>query len=645
MKINTLAIFLLFSLQMFAFDKASDSIYARITALKGKGKQALAFSDAAEDAWLIGDYKGTLFYTNQGLQLCGKNNFLRTKIELLNNRGIAFDYLGNYAAALGNFFKALSIERKVSYPYRKAAILSNVGLIYSAQENWGKALYYHERSLAINKKIENEMGVSNCLNNIAIVYVSKKMFHQALTNYFECIRADKKLNDERGLSDDYNNVGICYADLKQFDLAFEYYNRSLELRIKLNYPLGISQTYTNIGTLYYSKKDLVQARKYFLLSLSFAEKIGSKISLAYAYQYLVKIEEESNNPASAFPYLKQYVAYTDSLESIETTRLQAETELSYKFEKKREISQLLHDKKEAQSRMILYAVCGVLTLIIIFSMALYKRWKYARTQQKIIAEKNNLLEIKNNEILDSINYAKRIQTAILPSKRSMNLLLENYFIFYQPKDVIAGDFYWVYEYEDLILFAVADCTGHGVPGALMSVICNNALNRSIIEFNQIDPGKILNKTREIIVSDLSKNNEVVSDGMDIGLCTWNKKTGVFHFSGANNPLWILRKETGILEETKGQKQPIGKHYNYSDFVSVEIRLEKGDRLYLTSDGFGDQFGGTEGKKFKNKHFKTLLTEMKEIPFSDQLESIRGEFFNWKGGQEQVDDVCILGIEF
>jgi serine phosphatase RsbU (regulator of sigma subunit)/Tfp pilus assembly protein PilF len=645
MKNALLVLFLLFSFSIFAFDKESDTTYARIKKIKSNEKRAIAFCTASEKAWLVSDYYATLFYSAEGLAICGKKRFLKTKMDLLNNRGIAFDYLGNYPDALRNYFAGLSIEAKVNYPYRKAAILANIGLIYSTQNKSGKALYYHEKALAINNTIKNERGVSNCLNNIAIVYVSKKMLKEALHNYLACISVDTKLNDLRGLSDDYNNIGLCYADLKLYDLALDYYNRSLEIRIKSNNPLGISEAYTNIGSLYYTKKDFVEARKFFLLSLPYSQKIGSKVSLAYAYEYLVKIEEKTNNPAEAFPYLQLYIKYKDSLESVEATRLQAETELNYKYDKEKEISRLAQDKKEAQSKLILYSVCAVLLLIIVFALVLLKRWKQAKEQQQIIAEKNTLLEIKNNEILDSINYAKRIQTAILPSKRSMHLLLENYFIFYQPKDVIAGDFYWMYEYDDLILFAVADCTGHGVPGALMSVICNNALNRSIIEFNQLKPGNILNKTREIIVADLSKSNDVVSDGMDIALCTWNKTTGVFHFSGANNPLWIVRKESGLLEETKGQKQPIGKHYTYDDFVSVELVLEKGDRLYLASDGFGDQFGGRDGKKFKNKQFKSFLTEMKDVPFSSQLEKIRTEFFTWKGEQEQVDDVCILGIEF
>ena len=224
--------------------------------------------------------------------------------------------------------------------------------------------------------------------------------------------------------------------------------------------------------------------------------------------------------------------------------------------------------------------------------------------------------------------------------RSIKSILTNSFIYYQPKDIVAGDFYWLKKMEQSILFAVADCTGHGVPGALMSVLCNNALNRASAETKAINTGKILDITRDIVISELN-SEENVKDGMDIALCCINKKT--LFYSGANNPLWIIRKETDTVQEFKADKLPIGRHDISFPYKTHEIPINKGDSIYIFSDGFADQFGGDRGKKYKTKQFKDFLVSIykKEITIQQQL--IQEEFNRWKGENEQIDDVCVMGI--
>ena len=289
-------------------------------------------------------------------------------------------------------------------------------------------------------------------------------------------------------------------------------------------------------------------------------------------------------------------------------------------------------------------------------------------QRDEIERQKNVIEEAHIEITDSIAYAKRIQNAILPSQTLINELLPNNFILYKPKDVVAGDFYWLEKINDFILFAVADCTGHGVPGAMVSVVCNNALNRSVREFKLSDPSKILDKTREIVLEELSKSGDV-KDGMDISLACFDFEKMKLEWAGANNPLYLLRhskegsgeesKEIesssfrtdagGVesefsIEITKGDREPIGYTENPTPFITHTIELQKGDIIYLFTDGYADQFGGNQGKKLGYKKFREKLIEISSLEMNEQKIQLENYFTDWKGVEEQVDDVCVIVIK-
>lgn len=278
---------------------------------------------------------------------------------------------------------------------------------------------------------------------------------------------------------------------------------------------------------------------------------------------------------------------------------------------------------------------------IILFVALFF-WNFKFKKEVVLRKQSeDELKIKHEEITDSINYAKRIQRAILPSERLISDLLSNSFVLYLPKDVVAGDFYWLEKTDNEILFAVADCTGHGVPGAMVSVVCNNALNRAVKEYKCTIPGEILDKTRSLIIEEFEKSEEEVKDGMDIALCSLvgDKLT----YAGAHNPLLIVRN--GELIEIKANKQPIGKYDKLQAFTTHEVQLQKGDRIYLFSDGYIDQFGGEFGKKLKSKYFKELILSFQAKTIEHQKELFENAFKNWKGNYDQVDDICLIGIEY
>lgn len=302
--------------------------------------------------------------------------------------------------------------------------------------------------------------------------------------------------------------------------------------------------------------------------------------------------------------------------------------------------------------------------VAIFSILLI-RMRYRLTKKEIIArfalqESKKQIEEKNEEILDSITYAKRIQTAILPPLNQIDKYLPNNFVLYKPKDIVAGDFYWLEHKDDKVFFAAADCTGHGVPGAMVSVVCNNALNRAVREHGLVNPAAILDKVVDIVVETFERSVNDVKDGMDIALCVYDNKAKELLYAGANNPLWLVTSQLRDIESTnlyqfkdsnyslyeiKATKQPIGKFENKQPFKSHSLKVNNGDVVYLFTDGYADQFGGEKGKKFKYKPFKNLLLSIQNKTMKQQYEHIDMVFEKWKGDLEQIDDVCVIGVKF
>lgn len=289
----------------------------------------------------------------------------------------------------------------------------------------------------------------------------------------------------------------------------------------------------------------------------------------------------------------------------------------------------------------LYFVLSHITLFMaIFFVILHFR-NVSEIYEAELEEKNRIISLKNSEIIDSIVYAKRLQEAIMPPASEIQNLVPESFVLYKPKDIVAGDFYFAEQKGEYFFVAAADCTGHGVPGALVSVVCSNALNRAVIEFNLVKPGEILDKVTELVVDTFKRSNHDIKDGMDISLCVVNTKSREIAWAGANNPLWYISNNE--LNEIKATKQPVGKSDSYKEFTTHILQLAKGSLVYLFTDGFADQFGGPQGKKFKYKQLADIILMNEDLKMNEQKEKLEEAFISWKGQIEQVDDVCIIGL--
>lgn len=283
-------------------------------------------------------------------------------------------------------------------------------------------------------------------------------------------------------------------------------------------------------------------------------------------------------------------------------------------------------------------------VIILLTFLIVRMYNKQAKYNHLLLQNGNIIKTKNIEIISSINCAKRIQNAMLPDDEEIQRCLGESFIIYLPKDIVAGDFYWIHYKHPYAFFAVGDCTGHGVPGAMISVMCQTALNRAVLEFSLVKPNEILDKTKELFIEQFNIHNNRFSDGMDISFCLLNKENNKLSWAGANNPLYIIKKDSQKIKVLNPDRQPIGRFPKAKPFSLKEIQLEKGDRLYLFTDGFQDQFGGPKLKKLKPKLFRELLVKTSSLSISDQRKTLIKAFREWKGNEEQVDDVCLLCVK-
>ena len=623
----------------------------KINAQANSIKKVKALNNASEDLWLTGDYSKSTTYAQKALEVAKKINDKKGEAMALNNLGIICDYQGKYASALDYYFKALPLQKAIKDNSGLSYTYNNIGLIYSNQNNFEKALENYHSALELRKKDKNLQGLASTYNNIGIIHMHQKKYELALEDYFASLKIDSLLKDPIGISTSLSNIAIVYMDSKEYDKALDFFNKGLKLRIELKDQHGMANSYNNLSTVYEKMGNFQKGIEFAKKGLVIGETIGALDLIKYSYQMLYSCSEKAGNIADAYRYYRAFVNYGDSITNEMNTKKQTETEMQFKFDQQKAIDRIKQEKKDyidqqEKQRQIYWVIALTVLLLFVLAFAIYvnNRRKIERSQMEQIEKQKGLVEEKNTEILASITYAKRIQSAILPSDKLVKEYLRNSFIFYQPKDIVAGDFYWMEPKKDSLIFAVADCTGHGVPGALVSVVCNNALNRSVREFNLTDPADILNKTREIILHEFQKSDEIVNDGMDISICNLNFTTNELHWAGANSPLWLKPKQQDEILEFKPSKQPIGQFSNYEPFVSQKIQLEKGDSIYLFSDGFADQFGGEDGKKMKSKRMKEMILSLQAYSMREQRHYLMQYFDQWKGALDQLDDVCVIGVQ-
>lgn len=358
-----------------------------------------------------------------------------------------------------------------------------------------------------------------------------------------------------------------------------------------------------------------------------------------------------------------YIEMRDSILSIENKEAIIQQEFKYQYEKQAAVDSVANAKERAikeetikrqqvelssekKMRYTLFGGLGIISLLLVFAINRFlvtrKQKDTIAEQKKVVEEQKELVEEQKKDITDSIQYAENIQRALLPSTEQLSLLPEH-FVLFHPKDIVSGDFYWMQHHNNSVYLAACDCTGHGVPGAFMSMIGSSQLDEAVIEKGLTQPNEIFYEVRKGFINALKQTGETQKDGMDAVLIKWDKKNQL-EFAAAYNPLFLIRNKE--LLETKPDKQPVGFYTGeQKPFTHHELSLEKGDTVYIFSDGYHDQFGGPKDKKFMIKNFKKLLLSIQDKPMNEQKTILEETMAEWKGDTEQIDDILVMGVRF
>jgi len=603
-----------------------------------------------------------------------------------NNIGNIYFTQANYPEALVNYFASLKIEQEIDDKQGIADSYNNIGATYGITGNYTAALKNNIASLKVREEMGNKHDIADSYGNIGSIYINQKNYTEALKNQFLSLKIREEIKDKHGIADSYNNIGFVYTQIHDYSNAIKNHLASLRIAEEIGDQNGVTRSFYNLAQAQVGLNKLKEAKFNISKSLVISKKAEDKEYIAGNYSLLSTIDSAEGNWKEAYLYHKLFMVYRDSINNEDTKKKIIQNTMRFQFQQEVSEAKAIQDKKDTvaaaekkKQQLILILVVGVLILVFAFAGFIFRSLRITSKQKNIIELKNSeiilqkeivekqkyLVEEKQEEVIASITYAKRIQTALLTSDKYISKHLPaEHFILFKPKDIVSGDFYWALsiepsldwdrtantieslssvQYKKIFYLITADCTGHGVPGAFMSMLNISYLNEIIGDRNIRLPHDILNAQRKRIIQSLNplESTEESKDGMDCTLCVYDFDKMLLHFSAANNPLWLVRNEE--LVEYKADKMPVGKYSEaMKPFTLQTISLQKGDIIYTSTDGYADQFG-TNGKKLMKKKFKEELIKICHLPMNEQKEYLNNFFENWKGTNEQVDDVCVIGV--
>ncbi len=656
---NILFLFFLFQSYLFAFAQNKHEIDSLQTVLQSTN------DDTSKAVLLISiskEYQGfnsskAFEFGNKALSLSQNINFKKGIGNSHNNLGDIYWYNNDFASASDHYLKALNIFEQLNNKVEIASCFRNIGWVYYHQNNLEQALDYYSKSLEINLEMNHKIGLGHNYNDIAIIYIDQKEYSKAIENLNKSVAIEIELNSKGDLIANYNNLADAYANIGKIDLAIVNIKKSIDIAQTDGNKQNLSLTYCNLGAYYTHEGKFDLALQSINKGLRYAKEINYKIAIKDCYQNYAELYSIKKEYAKAYAYADSLSNIKDTIYNENNSRQVNEMTTKYDSEKKElMINSLEKDKalsaeklqREKNFKIYLSIFCF---MIVVIAFILFRGNVQKKKVNSALSSAYKEIEVKNKDITDSINYSKRIQEASLPPIELKYKLFPNAFVLFKPKDIVSGDFYWYAEKDGKRLIAACDCTGHGVPGALMSMIGNNILNQIVNEKGVTAPDQILNHLHAEIRKALKQNEHQESrDGMDIALVVFNGEDEI-EFSGAQRPLWIITNDNNkaynpTLKEIKGNKFSIGGMQTEAQriFSNTKVKLSKGDSIYFFTDGYVDQFGGEQGKKFMSKNFKELLLTIHTEPMAMQEIVLTKTLEKWINKHEQVDDILVIGIK-
>lgn len=630
-------------------------------------KESAAKGDTWDSFLKISDSIGNLSRTKQKsyiLQVNRRSKALNNKyLEALsmNSLGLCYMSLEIYSESYNAFLQAAKLFDELGRTSGVFNAWSNIGTIYYYSGDYQKALSYEFKALQIlkkAKKVENANAkITNAYINIGSIYGSMGNVQLARDYFFRAYEYYKQDPERDSVTRAYifNNISdsYLYAEIPDLENAEKYQKVAFDIKMKYGSPNEKADGYQNYAGILIEKGAYEKALNLLYKALPLYDTINPSDDLRKCYDALAQVYAIQRKYKEENYFLKKATNTRIYLDSLGRVSEISNAEIKNEFRQQvisdsiQTQAQLkLRDVKLDQKKRESYYGIAALIIVSVFAFMSFRRFRITQKQKIEIENQKLIVDHKNREITESINYAKNLQDALIPNPTELNSLFKESFVVYLPKDIVAGDFYWWHSFANegkkKILVASADCTGHGVPGAMVSVVCINALNRTVNEFNLVEPHKVLDKVNELVNETFGKNKKQVNDGMDISLLLIDFDNKLIKWSGANNRL--LYMDGPDLKEIKPSKQAIGKSDYQKPFEVNEISFKENTTFYLFTDGYADQFGGNKNKKMGISQMKKLLVDNQNKSLIAQKTQLELAFKNWKNTIEQTDDVSLIGLK-
>ena len=634
---------------------------------------ALTYNRIGNTFQLQGEFDKALEHYQKALEINRQVDNQKEVARSLTNMGSVYRTFGKYDDAIQFHLEALSIYETTRASEGIAWVSLNISRLFKLNEDYDKALEYLEKALEIYRDIAREEGVETgvtlCLKEYSLIYSQSGQPGKALEYSQKVLNRNQQAGNQYGVANTYFTMGKIYLNTADHEQSLQYLQKALSMKRQLEDQVEVASILRLIGENHMQQSRHQKALSYFREALSEARTQNQREEIKNTYHALYQSYKKAGNHERALDF---YTQYSDLKDSLNNQRI-SELEMQYDFERRQEQLRYEQKKKEAvqqarlkRQRLLTYAFVVGFLLLLALLVVIYMSYKRKVRSNRLLAQQKQEIENQRDEIeaqrntatqqrdqiarqnriiTESIEYASRIQSAVLPQEKTIQQIFSDYFIFYRPKNIVSGDFYWIDKIDSKIVIVAADCTGHGVPGAFMSMLGVAYLNEIINQNRILDPGKILNQLRKNLIEALHQSikKRGSRDGMDLSLAIIDTQSQELYYSGAYNPMYIIRDDE--LIDMKANRMPIGVHavYQNTPFSVKKEKLYPNDKLYFFSDGFYDQFGGDNGTKFGRKKFKQVLLGFNNHPMEEQKQALDRTLENWMNSSGQIDDIMVLGF--
>lgn len=607
-----------------------------------------------------GENDSALYQIDTALSIAENDELIEWKGEILSIKGVLLARSGAYVEATNVFLEGIRITDSIGDTATLAQLNKNWAMVYFYTQDFNTAIERTQRALYLFQLLKDTSSIATATDNIGLYYSNQEKWDSALVYQMKARDMFVALNDSSELMICYNNMASTLMSLGRFDEAESNLNISMQMAERRQDYYQMMTTGHTFVQLYEWKNDQKRVQESAARVFELATKLNNDFYMqSSSLELATSFYKDKAFEKSAF-----YYCISDSLRQIiydsEMTKAAAEANQKYESaERKREIAILQADNnaKAAQTErdnLIKWAIGILAVVLLLFSAFIFRNYSRKKKDNLLLQDKNAAIETQkavieeaNKEITDSINYAMRIQNAVLPTDEKLSSLFPQNFVYYRPRDIISGDFYWAAEGRNGVRYlAVADCTGHGVPGAMMSMLGTSILNRMIARKNVTGPGKILDALHEELLHTLNatKDSRKVNDGMDIALLMFEPENNKLTIASADRIVYLV--QNGEMSSIAGDKISIGSSLpKTSPYTEHVVQVNAGLSVFLLTDGIVDQFGGPERKKFMSKRLKNLIQESSASPLKERGEIFTQAFDQWKSGMEQTDDMTLINVVF